>query len=192
MKLRDLGIWTALLLIPAVPVFAFYLVFKESNFVELHEVPSGVVAAGPIAAYFVLLYLGSRLTKHVSAESSPLSFSEQALVGSSWSFEAKSQHSKRDGTFKISVDERGRLSLSGRMRQGGGEVGSWKSTMAQCAHEQLEVLYDLSETGGGKRDNSTGLLKMSTEPEDPDTMSGTWGVVGDGDAFGELTCNRIK
>lgn len=193
MRPRELAVWAALLLVPAVPVFAFYLVFKESNFVELHEVPSGVVAAGPIAAYLILLYIGMRLTMHVKdASPEPLLPAEQALVGTSWSFKARSQRSARDGKFTINADDRGRLRLSGSMRLDGGEVGNWKSTMAQCANEQLEVLYHLSETGRGRLDNSTGLLKMCPEPENPSLMSGTWGVVGDADAFGELRCERIK
>ena len=180
------------MLVPAVPVFAFYLVFKESNFVEVHELPSGIVATGPIAAYFVLLWLGSRLSRQFKADSSPLSPAEEKLVGTAWSFEANSQRSSRGGKFKIGKDDRGRLSVSGNFTMNGRNVGSWKSTMAQCKEMQLEFLYDLRESGKGEVHGSTGLLSMAAEPDDPDTMSGSWGVVGDSEAFGELQCRRIQ
>lgn len=192
MKLRDLGAWLVLLLAPAVPVFAFYLVFKQLNFVEVDGLPTGVVAAGPIAAYFVVFWLGLRLFKYVQSQSSPLSSAEEELVGTDWSFEARSQHGARDGTFSIGIDDRGRLSLSGNFKLGGRNVGAWKSTMAQCANKRLDVLYDLSESGKGSVHDSQGLLSMSAEPADPDAMSGSWFVIGDADAFGDLTCKRIK
>jgi len=180
------------LLVPAVPVFAFYLVFKESNFVEIHDVPSGVVATGPIAAYFVLLWIGSRLSKQLNAETSPLFPFEEQLVGSAWSFEASSQNGSRQGKFTIGTDDRGRLSLNGNFKLDGRNVGSWKSTMAQCENKRLEVLYDLGEAGKGEVRESTGLLSMTAEPDDPNTMSGSWAVVGDSQSFGELRCTRIK
>lgn len=191
MKPRDVATWAVLLLVPAVPVFAFYLVFKESNFVEVNQLPSGVVATGPIAAYFVLLWIGSRLAKRFDRESSPLSPAEQELVDTAWSFEAKSQNGSRHGKFTIKTDERGRLCLSGNFMLDGKNVGSWKSMMAQCSTGQLQVLYDLTDSGKGAVDDSTGHLSMSVEPDDPDTMSGSWGVVGDSDAFGALKCERI-
>ena len=191
MKPRDVATWAVLLLVPAVPVFAFYLVFKESNVVEVQELPSGVIATGPIAAYFVLLWVGSHLAKDFYRESSSLSPAEEELVDTAWSFEAKSQNGSRYGKFKIGTDERGRLSLSGSFMLDGSNVGSWKSTMAQCSTEQLQVLYDLTDSGKGEIDDSTGLLSMSVEPDDPDTMSGSWGVVGDSKAFGDLRCEKI-
>jgi hypothetical protein len=191
MKAKDLGTWAALLLVPGVPVFAFYLVFKESNLVEIHEVPTGIVATGPIAAYIVLLWVGSRLSKQFRSEPSPLSPAEEEFVDTAWSFQASSQHGSRDGQFTIGIDDRGRLVLTGNFELAGRNVGSWSSTMAQCQSKRLEVLYDLSESGKGKVRESTGFLAMATEPDDPDTMAGSWIVLGDGQAFGELRCRRI-
>jgi len=179
-------------LVPAIPVFLFYLVFKESNFVEVHDLPAGVVATGPIAAYIVLLIVGSRLSKQIDSQRSPLTQAEEALVGTSWSFEARSQHGSRVGKFTIDTDDLGRLCLSGNFQVGDRDVGSWRSTMARCESRQLEVLYDLRDAGKGHVRESTGLLSMAAEPDHPDTMSGSWGVVGDSDAFGELKCKRIR
>jgi hypothetical protein len=43
--------WIIILLLPAIPVIAFYVLFKEQNYFGLEGLFKGVVGAGPIAAY---------------------------------------------------------------------------------------------------------------------------------------------
>lgn len=198
MKPRDrhLVTWAVLMLVPAIPVFAFYLVFKEVNFVEVNDLPAGIAATGPIAAYFALLWLGFRLNGQLNAQlnekPSPLSPAEEKMVGTAWSFEARSQNGSRHGKFTFDTDDRGRLCVSGSFKMDGRNVGSWKSSMVQYGNQQLEFVYDLSDSGKGGIRKTRGLLSMSVEPDDPDAMSGDWGVIGDDEAFGELHCTRIS
>ena len=50
-----LRIWASLLLLPAIPVIAFYLLFDKQNYFELEDTARGIVATGPIAAYIALV-----------------------------------------------------------------------------------------------------------------------------------------
>ena len=172
------------------PVIVFYLIFNDQNYFELEDAARGIVATGPIAAYIALVLVGARINKQISALTHPLTEAEEKLVGTKWTFESHSQKEDRTGSFEIS-DERGRLSIEGSFKKDGRDVGSWQSTMAQCESSQLKIVYNLSDAGKEQVRNSTGMVTLSRDANDPDAMSGPWAVIGDDTALGDMSCRRI-
>jgi hypothetical protein len=79
-----LRIWSALFLIPAAPVIAFYLLFNQQNYFELKETARGIVATGPIAAYIALVWIGWTIYRRVSnltGEVSPAAVKDRWRMG---------------------------------------------------------------------------------------------------------------
>lgn len=193
MKLKLVGVWAVLLLLPVIPVVIFYAVFRDQNYFELKNAARGIVATGPIAAYVGLVLIGWSIYKRLSSLIFPIGPDEERFVGTSWDFSAISSHNtQRKGSFSFSIGGRGELNAAGNFQDSetGQEVGQWESTMARCKERQLEVLYDLDDMGKGALEKSTGVLSLSVDPRNPKRMSGTWVVLGKGEAFGTITCTR--
>lgn len=192
MRWRLVGVWVVLLLLPAVPVLVFYAVFKDQNYFELNNAARGIVATGPIAAYVALVVMGWRLYKQLSSLFFPLGPFEEKLIGTAWDFTATSYHgTHRKGSLKIAQDARGALSLTGSFKaEDGRDVGAWESTMTHAEDGRLQVVYDLDDLGKGALESSTGMLSLITSPRDRTRMSGTWVVLGRGEAHGAIECRR--
>jgi hypothetical protein len=189
-----MGVWIFLILVPMIPVGIFYAIFSDQNYFELENAGKGIVATGPIAAYFALVWLGARLYKGVSSDQPRLSDAEERLLGTSWDFNATSQHgSERKGSFTVTSASDGGLELKGNFEMADEtQVGDWRSTMTRCEDGRLQILYDLSDSGKGAEERSTGMLSLHAKAVDPRQMSGRWVVLGRADAQGQMTCRKVK
>lgn len=193
MRWRLVAVWAILLLLPVIPVVIFYAVFSDRNYFELEDAARGLVATGPIAAYVALVVIGYKIYKSLSSLIFPIGEDEEQFVETSWDFEAESSHeTKRKGSLAFSVGPRGELNAAGSFKDAANDrdVGHWKSTMTRCQKRQLEIVYDLDDVGKGALEKSTGVLSLSLDPGNAHSMSGTWVVLGRGEAFGTITCTR--
>jgi hypothetical protein len=191
MRRRSVGVWAVLLLLPMIPVAVFYVVFADQNYFELKETARGVVTTGPIAAYFALVWLGSRIYKQVPPDE-PVDPLAKNLIGTSWRFVAHSFHGTyRDGTFSVKEGKVGHLLVDGNfLDQKGKNVGDWQSTMSRCENDRIEFAYTLKDLSGASADETTGMLSLTAANHDPKHMSGNWVVLGRSEAHGQITCTR--
>jgi hypothetical protein len=138
MRRRLVGVWAVLLMLPALPVCAFYLIFADQNYFQLQNGARGIVATGPIAAYFGLVWLGWRIYNGISSVIPPMTQLEEDLVGTSWYFEATSFHgTHRTGTFRIRQENGSHLIFSGS-RETGSCWASGRRTVASTAGERSD------------------------------------------------------
>jgi hypothetical protein len=194
MRRRLVGVWAVLLMLPALPVCAFYLIFADQNYFQLQNGARGIVATGPIAAYFGLVWLGWRIYNGISSVIPPMTQLEEDLVGTSWYFEATSFHgTHRTGTFRIRRENGSHLIFSGSFEdETGNSLGSWESTMTQCNEGRLKVVYALEVVVGQKSQHSTGMLTLNPFTKDGRQFKGNWVVLGQREANGGLHCWRAK
>lgn len=186
------GVWAVLLLLPMVPVVVFYAVFAEESYFELTDAARGIVTAGPIGAYLVLVWVGWRIYTRVSSVVAPLGPLARGLADSGWRFVAHSYHGTlRQGTFRVLDDDRGDLRFAGTFEDDQGRsVGSWESTMTHCEDGRVEVVYCLEDLRGGEPDTSHGMLVLHAEGDRPRRMTGNWVVLGRSEAHGDIECER--
>ena len=184
-----LRIWASLLLLPAIPVMAFYLVFNRQNYFELQDTARGIVATGPIAAYIALVLIGWTIYKRVSnltGEVSPL----QSRILGSWDYVATSvRGTKRQGSAEISEDH-GQICMSGSFQDNDKPSGQWSSMMARIELQQLVVLYQLEDIRPQGRRTSTAVFSVQINPKAVNKMSGNWVVLGQADALGDIVFTR--
>ncbi len=184
-----LRIWGAILLIPALPTLAFYLLFSHQNYFELQDTARGIVATGPIAAYIALVWTAWSIYRRVSTITDDVSPLQSKVLGD-WKFEATSFHgSQRRGNCQITEDH-GRLSVTGTFERDAKPVGQWNSTMANIDREQFQVLYRLDELRDGVSIASTAVLSVHINPKELKSMSGTWVVLGKSEENGEVVLTR--
>lgn len=193
MKLKLIGVWAVLLLLPAIPVLVFYAVFDNQNYFHLEDAARGIVATGPIAAYIALVWLGWQIYKRVSSLLDPLTPYEEELLGTSWRFTASSYHgTKRKGSFKVTQASNGDLCFAGTFEDDGGKnVGSWESTLAHCEDGRLQIVYDLDDFGKGDLEQTSGMLSLNADAQDPNRISGNWVVFGRAETNGNMVCEKI-
>jgi hypothetical protein len=194
MRWRLVGVWAVLLILPVAPVCLFYALFADQNYFELQNGARGIVATGPIAAYFGLVWLGWRIYNGISSVIPPLTELEEGLVGTSWAFEATSFHgTHRTGRFQIGREHGNRLVFSGSFEdEAGNNLGSWKSTMTQCEEGRLGVVYALDVVVGQESQHSVGMLTLNPSSDDRRQFKGNWVVLGQAEANGSLRCWKVK
>jgi len=185
-----LRIWSALFLIPAAPVIAFYLLFNQQNYFELKETARGIVATGPIAAYIALVWIGWTIYRRVSNLTGEVSPLQSKIVGA-WDYVATSAHgTKRQGCAEI-TEQRGQICLSGDFMDNDSPSGRWSSEMARIELRQLEVLYRLEDFRPQGPVSSTAVLSVQINP-DLQRMSGNWVVLGRSGAYGDIVFTRRR
>jgi hypothetical protein len=191
MRHRSVGVWAVLLLLPMIPVAVFYVVFANQNYFELKEAARGIVTTGPIAAYFALVWLGSRIYKQIPTVA-PMDLLAKKLIGTSWRFIAHSFHSTdRQGTFSVTEGKIGDLVFAGNFQDSEGKnVGDWTSTMSRSENDRIQVVYTLKDLSRPSADETTGMLSLTTADKDLKRMIGDWVVLGRAEAHGEISCTR--
>ena len=68
--MNPLLIWSSLLLLPLIPVVLLYYFFEGQSYFGLENTAKGIVAAGPIAAYAVIIQIGWRMYGRIFEQSS--------------------------------------------------------------------------------------------------------------------------
>jgi hypothetical protein len=191
MARRFLPVWVVLFLVPALPVIAFYVLFSQQNYFELQQSARGIVASGPIAAYVALVWIAWEIYKRIAALTVPELPHIDKLTGG-WRFTASSYHgSKRQGRFNL-FEQGGDLRLSGTFELDGKNIGHWKSTMTCLEENELSVVYSLEELRSGQNKMSRGMFVVHFDPEALDRLEGTWVVLGESEAHGDIVCTKAK
>lgn len=217
--MNPLLVWSSLLLLPLIPVVFLYYFFEGQNFFELENTAKGIVAAGPIAAYTLIIQIGwrmygkifeqnsrqevNKLNQQIQQLEDQLQIQESRssqvnkLVGK-WSFVSISSHQRTlTGECSISKSDQGVLSLSGFFVDNGRQVGTLTSELAQIIQDNtLAVIYRMEEAKQGRLEQHRGLCtfrfnELLTSSSPIDTMKGFWIVVGREDMFGNVDYTKI-
>lgn len=181
--------WGVIMLLPLLPVIALYALFDSQNYFKLEDTAKGILATGPIAAYFALVCLGWYVYRRFVLVTVVTSPALKDVMGE-WDFAAESHHgTARTGHFTVE-NERGVLTVVGSfVDQNGKDVGNWKSNAALLAGKALTFVYDLKEL----RDRPMQFEGVThVLLDDNNEMAGTWVVVGMADAYGSITCTKAR
>jgi hypothetical protein len=183
--------WSLVVLLPLVPVILLYLIFEKQNYFELTNTARGVVAMGPIAAYFVLVGVVWRVYKKMS----PLFATHDARIDQlcgDWTFESSSRGGNvRVGDCFIRCD-RGQLQINGSFKDNDKTVGTWECELAGVRGNNLLMVYALDSISDGDDDNLHGLVKVTFGEATAPEMTGIWTVIGREGLEGTITYRRKK
>lgn len=184
-------VWTALLILPLLPVTLLYLLFRELNYFELTDTARGVATTGPIAAYIAVVWFGSRLFEQV-VSITPVSVRSLRKLRGAWDFESKSSNNTlRKGTCDITL-KFGLLEVAGTFSDAGRVVGSWNSVMTRVEENRMYMVYTLTEGKDGREELSRGVSTLSFDSSSITSMTGQWSLVGRESRLGSVTFTRSR
>jgi hypothetical protein len=182
--------WIAILLLPALPVIVFYVLFKEQNYFGLSGFFKGIVGIGPIAAYVFLVWIGYVILIRISKLPVLTNPAAKNLAGR-WRFVSTSSHGvELQGTCYIKY-ERGLLTLNGVIEDSGKPVGQWNSVIATTYENRLLIQYYWREIKEGKEERLDGLCSFVFGDAPITEISGNWCGAGGSDAIGTIKLLRI-
>jgi hypothetical protein len=181
-------VWSILLLLPLIPVIILYKLFASWIFFELQDTAKGLVASGPIAAYFGLIYAGWNIYKKMGRPQDPLL---DHLVGD-WTIASASVNGPRGtGTCYIKNDG-GELTISGDFQsQDNQETGNWHCEMVKVKNNRLLMAYSLTTVRKTVTDTLDGITILTFGNQPIKRMTGIWIVVGKENMSGSVVYTKI-
>ncbi|MDX2146819.1 MAG: hypothetical protein SFZ23_04795 [Planctomycetota bacterium] len=188
--LKGLAAYVLILVTALIPVIVLYVLFEQLNLFTVDDkfIP-GIAAAGPIAAYLVLIIVGFKLYERVHRMHNAGKDAEAlARLLGEWTFKSDSQRSGKAFTgscsFKISdgsVHATGQVSLEGK------PVGTWSSLAITCSRDVYYIMYEMTAFDQGKETRTQGVNKVVPSGN---SFQGSWTVLGQEPHYGTIVYER--
>jgi hypothetical protein len=190
-RLVVLGVLVGLSLIPAV---LLYLLFGSMSSATVER--SGIKLGGPVAAFFVALWLLWRMYKEMRLVESSLETLLRPLVGN-WRIDSASPDSGRkavsstaiafqDGGLQIAG---GTFFTAGADGARGAAIGDWSVEMAVADGRRLKYFYTLTDKLS-TQSTWKGLVEVAADGGSAKTLEGTWQVLGKEHHSGTITLTK--
>ncbi|MEI8281915.1 MAG: hypothetical protein WCG75_05890 [Armatimonadota bacterium] len=180
--------WLAVFLVPLIPVVILYVFFAGQNFFALEGFVKGVVATGPIAAYFALVYVALRVWEKTGGSSGiPKELTSQYI--GQWRFESESSHQTQlRGTCIIS-ESNGRVAMNGRIEKDGHVMGTWNSAAVVLDDTGMYIVYNFNETTPEVK-YTRGVVEAVYNPATKQ-LDGSWVTMGENSKSGIVNYTRL-
>lgn len=189
---RRLLVVTTLVALSLAPAVLLYLLFGELSTASVER--TGVKLGGPVAAFFVALYLLWSIYQKMQKADNPAETRLMPLTGR-WRIESRSATSGRKASSQTKMAlEGGELQISGGTffalgvdGRAGDAIGSWTVEMAVSDGRRLKYFYSLTDNLA-QHSNWKGLVEVAWQDNaSPATLSGTWEVMGKEHHQGTIT-----
>ncbi|HLP48830.1 MAG TPA: hypothetical protein VK469_23015 [Candidatus Kapabacteria bacterium] len=192
MTKRTIWSWVLVIVVPLIPVILLYAIFSRLNYFELKDTARGIVAIGPIAAYFVFLCFDLGAMMKLS-KITDFSISEKIVneIKGQWVTESKSIHGNH-GSGECSIQSvNGQLVINGHMTENTEIYGSWESKITAMKENKLYIIYSLDQV---REENNRldGVCILICDPSPINEMRGKWTVIGKERMTGEITFKKKK
>ncbi len=149
---RVIGVYAFFVLIPLVPVVLLYWFFGEQNYFNWEGISKGIVAAGPIAAYFVMVYYGKQYADLALVNFGLRSGVATDILGQ-WTFESETIQSGKTSTGEFSITIRnGQLTMAGILSgEDGNRFAEARSDFCffETERDLIRVLYRVNTFDDG-------------------------------------------
>ena len=178
-----------IILLPAVPVVALYLIFGSNNVFELEGWIKGVVAGGPIAAYVFMVHLYWKIFVDKRLQSHQGDPDLVQLLGE-WTYISTSAGSGTEfrGSCSFRLTDRG-IAATGSVSMDGSPIGTWTALSVTWLDGNLLMVYRMTETRHGVEETREGVSRLVPNTE-RSAMDGTWNVLGERGMSGTINYLR--
>ena len=178
---RILWVYLMLVIIPMVPVMVLYLTFGSTNYFGLDGWIKGVLASGPIGAYFFMLHIGFRYFRDLMLDVYPERIAEAERYVGEWDFESETLPSKKSARgLLVAGLQGGQLAISGKLI--GQEGSPFGEVTSQFCHidpigAHFSMLYKsvtVDSNGVQRAADCYCSMFVTKDGGSPSKMDGTW------------------
>jgi hypothetical protein len=197
MKKAIIG-YASLVLIPMIPVFLLYWAFKDQNLLKLNGWSSYLFASGPIAAYVLIAYFGTKMFPDISNVVNKLSEEDLHYLTGCWSLQSTTLQSEKESTGKLKIIyHKGKLSFTGCLDGSKKiKIGQVNSTFCDYDSTQnwFKALYKVTtfNDNGVLLTSECMLSAVALENEDDSmTIKGNWFHLQGATISGTIVMNKV-
>ena len=178
MNTRNLFAYAMVILIPLLPVVVLYIVFDGLNYFNFEDNLKGIVATGPIAAYFALLPIVWGIFKKMYPDLSVMSKKAKKLIGNWEVVSTSSNNHTYEGAVKISFKDY-RLKISGQFKNNGVIVALFDTIVIKIDDVTMHMIYQIDDTNDSNRSKHYKGYCVLYIDTDKNEMTGQWALVNE-------------
>ena len=183
---KNIAAYVVVILLPLIPVVLLYILFKELNYFELKDNVRGVVAFGPIAAYFVLLILTWKIFVKLFPGGKITNRNIGKLMGDWQIKSASGSGTEYEGEVRIrQVDFE--IDLSGTLRYERDFTAQISTVFSRLINGKLHIVYNIRDAREGGERAGYSVLDVDFKKLE---MKGHWAVIKE-DSLGLVEYKKI-